>query len=173
MKTIPTIAKFFAFIAFSTGSIWLGSYLVRLLSVYQFFEGQDLALKSYYSSRNLDGILISFLPIILTPFISFVVTIMAFILFIITSKINLRENGWLFIILIAVLITLPFELYLMTIDYKTIIQLMSSQINSNQIISLFRERIKVLSSFPIVIVLTYFSFFYFIIFKPLTKSAKV
>jgi hypothetical protein len=110
------------------------------------------------------------LPVILTPFVSFIITIVAFLLFIITSKISLRENGWLFIIFIAVLITLPFEIYLMTIDYKIILMLNSSSIDANQIISLLRKRITVLSSFPILVLITYLSFFYFIVFKPLTKS---
>jgi MFS superfamily sulfate permease-like transporter len=172
MKNIPTFSKICAVLTLATGSVWIGSYLVRLFSVYQLFEGTDLSLKSYYLNQNMEGILNSFLPIILTPFISYALMIVTFSLFIMTSKINLRLNGWLFIILIAAVITLPFELYLMTIDYKTIIHLMSANINSDQIINLLRERIKALSSFPIVIVLIYFSFFYFLLFRPLTKSSE-
>ena len=95
--------------------------------------------------------------------------IISTILFYLTNNLRLRFNGWLFIILIAVLITLPFEIYLMLIDYKVIITLLNSSFDSAQIILLLRDRIKDLSSFPIVVLLTYLSFYYFIIFQPLTK----
>lgn len=172
MKTITTTSKIFAFISLSTCAIWIGSYLVRLFSIYQLFESPDLTLKNYITEQNINGVLFSFLPVILTPFVSFILMIIAFLLFVITSKISLRENGWLFIIFIAVLITLPFEIYLMTIDYKIILMLNSSTFDASQIIILLRKRITALSSFPILVLFTYLSFFYFIVFKPLTKSIK-
>jgi hypothetical protein len=98
--------------------------------------------------------------------------VIVLILFYVTSKISLRFNGWLFIILIAVMITLPFEIYLMLIDYKIIIALNNGSFDSTQIINLLKDRIKDLSSFSIVAVLTYLSFFYFIVFQPLTKEIK-
>jgi hypothetical protein len=170
MKNISTLSKYFAFLTLAAGSIWIGSYISRLFSVYRLFVGPDLSLQSYINSQNVDWILISLLPILITPFITFIIMIFSFLWFIVISKIKLKDNGWLFIILVAVLITLPFEIYLMTIDYKIITQLMSSSIDSNQIINLLKERISLLSSFPIVIILTYFSFFFFIIFRPLTKT---
>ncbi len=172
MKNISTISKIFAFLALTTGAIWIGSYLTRLFAVYQLFEGAELTLKQYITDENITGILFSLLPIILTPFISFIIMIISFILFIILSKINLRQNGWLFIILIAVLITLPFEVYLMSIDYKIISILQNSSIDPNQVLILLKERITVLGGFPLIIILTYISFYYFIVFTPLTKIIK-
>ncbi len=169
MKNISTVSKIFAFLALTASAIWIGSYLTSLLAVYQLFEGADLTLKQYITDENINGILFTLLPIIVTPFITFIVMIVSFILFIVFSKINLRQNGWLFIILIAVLITLPFEVYLMSIDYKIISILQNSTFDSNQVLLLLKERITKLSSFPLIIMLTYISFYYFIIFKPLTK----
>jgi len=91
-------------------------------------------------------------------------------IFYLTSKINLRYNGWLFIILIAIIITIPFEIYLMLIDYKIIMMLNNGSFDSNTVISLLRDRIKDLSSYSIVAILTYLSFYYFIVFQPLTKK---
>jgi uncharacterized membrane protein len=173
MKNISTLSKYFAFLTLASGSIWMGSYISRLFSVYKLFVGPDLTLPNYINSQNVEGILLSLLPIIITPFVSFIIMIFSFLLFIVISKIKLKDNGWLFIILVAVLITLPFEIYLMTIDYRIITQLMSTSIDSNQIINLLKERISLLSSFPIVIILTYFSFFFFIVFQPLTKSINI
>jgi hypothetical protein len=76
----------------------------------------------------------------------------------------------LFIIAIIVLITLPFEVYLMTIDYKMIFQLNYDTYNTSDIVGLFVRRIKVLGSFPLIEIFSYLSFYYFLLFRPLTKK---
>lgn len=170
MKNISTVSKIFAAISLMASSIWIGSYLTRLFLVYQFFEGPDLILKPFINDANIEGILFSILPAMVVHFISFIVMVVFLVLFFLTSRLSLRYNGWLFIILTAVLITLPFEIYLMLIDFKVILALKSMSFDSAQIITMLRNRIKDLSSFSIVAVLTYLSFFYFIVFQPLTKK---
>jgi len=170
MKNISTISKVFAVLSLIAAAIWVGSYLSRLFLVYQLFEGPDLILKSYITSENINGILFSILPSFVVHFIAFIVMFLSTTIFYLTSKINLRYNGWLFIILIAIIITIPFEIYLMLIDYKIIMMLNNGSFDSNTVISLLRDRIKDLSSYSIVAILTYLSFYYFIVFQPLTKK---
>ena len=170
MKNISTISKVFAVLSLIAAAIWVGSYLSRLFLVYQLFEGPDLILKSYITNENVNGILFSILPSFVVHFIAFIVLFLSTTIFYLTSKINLRYNGWLFIILIAIIITTPFEIYLMLIDYKVIMMLYSNSFDSNTVINLLRDRIKDLSSYSIVVILTYLSFYYFIIFQPLTKK---
>lgn len=170
MKNISSVSKIFAVLALISVSIWVGSYLSRLFLVYQLFEGPDLVLRNYISDENINGILYSLLPAILVHFIAFIVMFIVTILFYFTSKVNLRFNGWLFIILFAVIITTPFEVYLMIIDYKTIMMLNSGSFDSNTVLNLLRDRIKDLSSYSVVAILTYLSFYYFIVFQPLTKK---
>ena len=172
MKKISTLSKILAVLSLMSAAIWIGSYLSRLFLVYQLFEGPDLILKNYITNDNINGILFSLLPSIVVHFISFIFMLITGFLFFLTSKLNLRFNGWLFIILLAVLITAPFEIYLMLIDYKVIMMLNSGSFDSNLIIELLRDRIKDLSSYSIVAILTYLSFFYFIVFQPLTKNIK-
>ena len=170
MKNISTISKVFAVLSLIAAAIWVGSYLSRLFLVYQLFEGPDLILKSYITNENVNGILFSILPSFVVHFIAFIVLFLSNTIFYLTSKINLRYNGWLFIILIAIIITTPFEIYLMLIDYKIIMMLNNGSFDSNTVISLLRDRIKDLSSYSIVAILTYLSFYYFIVFQPLTKK---
>lgn len=172
MQKISTVSKVFAVLSLISASIWIGSYLSRLFLVYQIFEGPDLILKSYVNDANVEGILISIMPALVVHFVAFIFMIVTSILFFATSKLNLRNNGWLFIILVAILITLPFEIYLMIIDLKIILMLQSTSFDSNAILFLLRDRIKVLSSYSIVAILTYLSFYYFIVFQPLTKKEK-
>ncbi|GIK23030.1 MAG: hypothetical protein PHY57_03410 [Ignavibacterium sp.] len=170
MKELSTLSKVFAVIALASISVWIGAYLTRQFLVYQIFEGPDLILKNYLNENNLSGVLTELLPSILIHFITFIIFIVSFFLFVITSRLKLRLNGWLFIILIATIIIVPFESYLMLIDYKVILLLYSGSFDSNQVIVLLKDRIKDLSSFPIVAILTFISFYYFIVFKPLTKK---
>lgn len=170
MNKVSTISKIFAVISLIAASIWAGSYLTRMFLVYQLFEGTDLILKNYINQNNIVGILSTLLPAIMVHMISFVVMIISTLLFYMTSKLSLKLNGWVFIILIGILITLPFEIYLMIIDYKVVIALFSGSFDSIKVVSLLRDRIKELGSFPIVALLTYLSFYYFIIFQPLIKK---
>ena len=169
MQKFSTLSKSFAVISLIAASIWIGSYLTRMFLVYQLFEGTDLILKNHINETNINGILLTLLPAIMVHFVSFLIMISSAILFYITSKISLRFNGWLFIILISIFITLPFEIYLMLIDYKIIISLINGSFESAQIIALLKDRIKDLSSFPIVELLAYLSFYYFIVFQPFAK----
>ena len=170
MKNVSTVSRIFAILSLISTSIWVGSYLSRLFIVYQFFEGPDLIVKNYINENNIDGILFSVLPAILVHFVSFITMMITTILFYFTSRLSLRFNGWLFIILIAILILLPFEIYLMSIDYNVILALNSEAFDSTQVITMLRDRITDLSSFSIVALLTYLSFYYFIVFQPLTKN---
>ncbi|MDT3697108.1 MAG: hypothetical protein ROY99_12050 [Ignavibacterium sp.] len=170
MKELSTLSKVFAVIALASISIWIGAYLTRQFLIYQIFEGPDLIIRSYLNENNLSGVLTALLPSIVVHFTVFIIFIISFFLFIITSKLKLRLNGWLFIILIATIIVIPFEAYLMLIDYKVIVLLVSGSFDTNQVIALLRDRIKDLSSFPIVAILTFISFYYFIVFKPLVKK---
>ena len=170
MKNISILSKIFAVLSLISAAIWIGSYISRLFLVYQLFEGPDLILRSYINNENVNGILFAMLPSFVVHFVAFIIMFTTTILFYLKSKINLRFNGWLFIILIAILITTPFETYLMLIDYKVIMMLYSNSFDSNTVINLLRDRIKDLSSYSIVAILTYISFYYFIVFQPLTKK---
>ena len=91
--------------------------------------------------------------------------IITFLIFLISSKISLKQNGWLFIITLIVFVTFPFELYLITIDYKILTEVYSAGFNANQVLNLYIERFKVLGSFPIIEVLCYFAVIFLILFQ--------
>ena len=169
MKSLNKTSKVFAFLSIVTCSLWIGAYLSRLFVSYQLFESRDLSLKSYLNQANISGILTTMLPSITTSFVLYIAFIIFFILFIIISLIKLRYNGWLFIITVIIIITLPFEIFLMSIDYKLILQLNSGLFDPASLIELIRKRIQVLGSFSLIEIFCYLSFYYFLMFRPLTK----
>jgi hypothetical protein len=170
MKSLNKTSKLFAYLSMVTCSLWIGAYLSRLFLTYRLFEARDLTLKTYINQANLSGILTTLLPSISTSFTLYIAFILFFILFISLSGISLRNNGWLFIITIIILVTLPFEIYLMTIDYTLILQLNSGTFDPATVTGLFVKRIKILGSFPLIEIFCYMSFYYFLLFRPLTKK---
>lgn len=170
MKNKKLSADLTAFLPLLSGSIWLGAYILRMFISYGLFD-VDMNLVINPDLQNLNGFLLAFTPAVNTTFIVYIIFIITFTLFLMTSKISLKENGWLFIITLIVYITLPFEVYLMTIDYKIILQLdFANTTDSNYVISLIRDRFVNLSSFPVIIILSYCSAYFFIIFKPLMRK---
>ncbi|MBK9099833.1 MAG: hypothetical protein IPM14_17360 [bacterium] len=170
MKKENLLTKIFAYIALSSGSIWIGAYISRLLTTYQMFEATELNLKNYISDTNISSIFQTTYPLVNLTIFSYLIMIVSFTIFIILAKTKLRENGWLFIITMIVYITLPFEIILLLTDYKLFVLFMNEQFTSELILQLTIERITKLSSFPIILLLSYLSIPFFLIFKPFTKK---
>ncbi len=168
MKKLSLISKTILALTLTSGSIWIGAYSVKLFLVYNLFETKDLILKTSFNIETADKVIISFLPVFATVFISYILMIFFLILFIATAKLKLRSNGWFFMSLILIFFTFPFEVYLMIIDYKIIIMMMSSSISAEYALSLLKDRITVLSSFPLVQLFSYITIIFLIVFKPLT-----
>jgi hypothetical protein len=160
------------YLSFLTGVLWLGSYFSKLVIFYQFFEPKDFILKPIFNEQNLHVIFIELNPLIILTLVLYLVFIISYFLFITVSKISLKKNGWLFITTAIIFLTFPFELYLITIDYKIIASVLTGNFSSLQIVQLIIERFKVLSSFPLIELFCYFSIIYFVLFKPLTAKTK-
>jgi len=103
---------------------------------------------------------------------SYVTLIVSFTIFIISTDLKLKENGWLFIISMIIYLTLPLETVLLSIDYKLFIIFVNEQFSSNEILKLIIERITILSSFPVILILSYLTIPYFLIVKPFSKKSK-
>lgn len=173
MKKINRLSKIFLYLSLLSGILWMGSYLTRLFISYRLFEAEGLALKSNITPESLEGILFTLLPAVTATFILYIIFIASFVLFLIASKISLKKNGWLFITALIIFVTLPFEVYLMwAIDWDLISILNSGAINANAAVALIKERITVLSSFPLIELFSYFAIVYFILFQPLTSAEK-
>jgi hypothetical protein len=158
---------------FSSGILWLGGYLSRLLLTYQLFEPRDFILKHYVTDQNLGGIFITMNSSVTFTMILYLAFVVSFILFIVTSKISLKEEGWLFIILLIVIITMPFELYLMSFDYKIATKVFYNSFTPGEILDLYVKRMKVISSFSLIEIFSYCAIIFLVLFQPLKlKKAK-
>ena len=172
MKKLGLFPKIVAYISILSGALWLGGYFLRMIVFYQLFQGPELNLRNFVTSQNLGGILTILNSAVLTTGILYAVFIVSFLLFVVSSKVSFKENGWLFISAVIIFVTMPFEIYLMSIDYKIFTIVNTGVFNANQILTMYIKRLNVLGSFTIVEILSYFSVIYFVIFQPLKKRAE-
>lgn len=172
MKKENKLAPVFGYIALASGSIWFGAYISRLLTTYQMFEATELVLKSYITNANLPAIIQTTFPLVNLTFFSYLILIISFTLFVIFTNVKFKENGWLLIVSLIIYLTLPLESILLMIDYKLIVLFLNEQFASEDILKLIIERITMLSSFPIILLLSYLSIPYFLVFKPFTLKSE-
>jgi hypothetical protein len=170
MKKIPKLSASFLVIASIAGIFWMGSYLLRMFLTYQLFDETISTYRSSVIEQNIQGILIVLNSSVITTFVLFIIFIIFYFLFIMTSELNLRKNGWLFIITLLIIITAPFEIFLMTIDYQIFTKVNSGTFQSGEIISLIVRRFKELSSFPLIQLLCYSAIIFLAIFQPMSRK---
>jgi hypothetical protein len=172
MKNNNILYKTFLFLTVLAGLIWLGGYIARMLITFQLFEGNQFELKSVFSEDYLRAAFYTINSAITYNLITYPVFLISFFTFFIISKLSLKNNGWLFISLILILITAPFEIYLLTIDYSIATKVFYHPgFDVTNILGLTIERFRVLSSFPIIEVFIYFAIIYLFIFQPLKKKS--
>lgn len=172
MQNISKLSRFFLYIFVLSAVLWLGGYFSRLLLTYQLFLPKDLALKSYVTNENLSGILTTMNSAVSYTLILYPVMLLSFLIFLFTSRVSLKEQGWLLVMTLIILITAPFEIYLMTIDYNIATKVFYTAFNPQEILSLYVKRVKVLSSFSLIEIFSYFAIVFLAVFQPL-KMKKV
>jgi hypothetical protein len=170
MNKLNRFSSIFLYLSALAGILWMGSYLSRLFLTFQLFEEDGITFKTYITEENLEGILITLNAVITSTFVLYIIFILSFLIFLLTTKIKLKEEGWLFIVTIIIFITLPFEVYLMTFDYKIIRLIINGNFDLQIVADIFIKRSTVLSSFPLVELFSYFSIIYFCIFQPLKRK---
>jgi len=170
MKKISKISASFLTVASIACIFWMGSYFLRMTLSYQIFDETITSYKSYINGQNIRGILITLNPAVISTFVLFIVFIVFYFLFLFSSGLNLRKNGWLFIITILIMVTAPFEIYLMTIDYRIFSKVNVTAFNPVEVIPLVMQRLKEISSFPLIELLSYCAVIFLAVFKPLTRE---
>jgi hypothetical protein len=173
MKNTSLIAKISAYLSLTSGIIWFGSYITRLGVTYQLFEEDGIQFKSFVSPESLEAITSLLSPTIFLSFFSYLIFIIAFSQFLFTAKINIKNNGWLLIISLIIFLTMPFEIYLMTIDWDLIKLFYAESRNYSQLLNLVIDRIRNLEGFSLVIIICYLTIPFMLLFQPFTLKKSI
>jgi len=158
----------YGYLAMTSGILWLGAYLSKILITYRMFEEREPVIKNIINDSNLSVLMEMILPVFTLASISYIIMIISFTLYLTFSSIKLKENGWLFIIAVIIYITLPFEILLLVEDYNLIILILNQNFGYRDIINLLTDGLMKLGSFPIILIISYISIPYFLVFKPFT-----
>ncbi len=169
MENLTKTSKVFLFFTSLFFILWLGGYVARHLTIYQFFEPENLELRNVFNEVSLESHLFLILPLIVFNIISYFFFLIFFIVFLFISKINLKIEGWLLIITLIILITAPFEIFLLVKDYEISKNIFYNLRDANSIINMLRDRITILSSFSLIEIFSYCGVLFLIIFQPLKK----
>lgn len=178
MKKIKSeiIDKLLQSIILISGSVWLGSQITKILTIYYFFQSDEfgrISLKNEILSETVNLIAYQLVPLFSVSLISYTIFIIFIIAYSIYIRKNIKKMGWLFISLAIIFLCLPFEIYLSLIDFKLFELLFYRIGDSFSILSLFEKRIQSLSSFPIISIILHFITATLVIFKPLDNRGKI
>jgi hypothetical protein len=176
MEKLKLFPKILFFISLSSLSIWIGANFVKVSLLFNLFQPlPNLPLKSLYSNLfnndavNFNSWFTILKPIFSITVITFYVYVVFQVLFLLFSRINIKNNGWIFLSLILTVILLGFELYLNNFDMKLIT---SSNINPKDTVELIRLRINKIPNFVYAEILMGLTILFLMIFQPLVKKEK-
>ncbi|NUN08532.1 MAG: hypothetical protein HUU54_05075 [Ignavibacteriaceae bacterium] len=167
MPKLKSSYKIFIFLTAVAAAIWLGSYVSRFSAFYNIFAGPELDIRGDLNPESIRGIFFGLLSPLSTSIFSYFSFLVFFYLSVIFSGLNIKRHGWLFISLLMVTLTAPFEIFLIwKYDIEMLYQILSSQFDSLELVSFYIDRIKMFSFMPFVMVLTIITLFGLFIFRP-------
>jgi len=163
-------AKFWLFLLIVSAIFWLGGINVRAII------GNDLLNYDEFSFRT--GIppdeenwifrLLSFSSILIM--ISYIFVLTSVIAFLKTSKLIIKENGWLLMCSILFFAFVPVEIYTYYLDIKFYLLYLQNPPNHDGLLRIFGERIGFLKGVPYIAVLSYYTIIFIAVFRPLHKT---
>jgi hypothetical protein len=171
MNNLSKTSKSLLVLVFISYAMWVGSYIGKNLFFFQFFDPETMALRNIFEKSDNFAVFYSFFPVITLNLIAYGLFIISFLLFVFTSKVSLRYNGWLFISLLIVLVTLPVELFvILKYDLNIVLETNSMTLSAQQAIELLRQRVSKFGMFSFIHIFSTLSIIFFFIFRPLTKN---
>jgi len=171
MNNLTKTSKLFLVITFVSYALWLGSYIAKNMIFFQFFDPETMALRSIFLKTDFLSLFYGVYPIITLNIICYGLFVLFFIIFTVTSKLSLRKNGWLFISLLVVLITLPVEVYLIfKYDWNFVFDTNNLSIQIQPALELIKQRVAKFGMYSFISIFSTISIVIFFIFRPLTKN---
>lgn len=170
MKVNQVKTKIFLFILIIATIFWLGGSIYRAIVAYTLFEPFSLVIKSEITYDILRQTLKLIGNINVYLLISYPFVLVCFALFVKSSKANLRNEGWLFMITMILILFLPIEIYLSYLDINYTILVLLTNFDTNIALSLLIQRIAALGGLPAIGFLCYLTSIWFAIFQPLKRA---
>jgi len=171
MNNLSKISKTILVIVFISYALWIGSYVAKNLILFQFYEPETMALRGVFEKADFLSIFYAFFPVVTLNVICYALFVILFLVFVFTSRLKLRYNGWLFISLLVVVLTLPIELYLIfKYDLNFIADTNNLSISAQPALEMIKQRVVKFGMYSFISIFSTLSIILFFVFKPLTKN---
>ena len=163
-------AKFSLTLLILAGIVWLGGINIRALigdalvhtGTVEFLPNlEPHAERQIYSLLAVTSIVVN---------LSYCIVFLSAIFYLRTTRLKLKEHGWLMMCAILFFLFSPAEFYMMTLDWNFIQAELFSSTDISQLRELFIKRIAALRGVPVIATLTYYTIVILAIWRPLRKS---
>ncbi|MGD0339295.1 MAG: hypothetical protein ABSB78_10940 [Bacteroidota bacterium] len=153
-----------------TGILWLGSINIRALigdalvytGTFEFLPYiEPHAEREIYALLAITSIVVN---------LSYCIVFLSAILYLRTTRLKLKEQGWLMMCTILFFLFSPAEFYTMKLDWNFIQAEFFRSADIPQLRELYIKRIAALRGVPVIATLTYYTIVILAIWQPLRKS---
>jgi hypothetical protein len=103
--------------------------------------------------------------------ISYLVVFVSSIVYLATTTLKFKENGWLLMVAILFYIFTPVEIYTTYLDTKSVLLWFFSSPSLQELRELLLKRIGALSGLPVIALLCYYTIIGLIVWHPFTKKS--
>lgn len=167
---LPKKSKIALLIICIAGIFWLGAVNVRFFIGNQLLNYDEFNFRTSIPPDEENQIFQAIANCSLTIMISYAFVLAAAIVFVKTSKINLKQNPWFLMSCILFFAFVPVEIYTSYLDLKFVLLFNTRPPNHDVLLKLFGARIGFLKGVPWIAVLSYYTIIGITIFQPLKKS---
>jgi hypothetical protein len=149
---------------------WLGGLNIRALIGNVLFKPGTLTFEEYLAPEAEAEIfrILSFTSVV--TMISYGVVLVSATIFLVTTPIRVRENGWLMMSAILFYAFVPVELYTGYLDGRMVYFEFFTTAGNDVFRGMFLTRLQTLAGAPFVALLCYYTVIGLAIFRPLTRS---
>lgn len=148
---------------------WLGGINVRTLIGNELLDYDQFDFRTSIPPDRENTLFQMITNASLVVVISYVLVLISAIWFLATTKLKMKENGWLLMSAILFFMFVPVELYTNYLDVQFMILFQQGPPNHDGLLKLFGERIGAFRGVPVIAVLCYYSIIPIAIFRPLRK----
>ncbi len=173
MKKMTGIDKIIASMGLLGYVFWLGGSIIRMITAFDLFVPGTLELKKY--SFELQTHIVRMYELA-SPYtnISYCIMILAVVYFLINFNKNIKINGWMFMSIVMLLLTVIPNSYLMYMDYKLAIDMnfYGAEFDSTSVAKYFMIRFTKLSILEPMVLFSGLTAAIIFVFRPLHNVVK-
>lgn len=165
----PALEKSSLFLIAAGTVCWLGGINVRAMIGFALLQFGTLEFKSniHPTIERTIFSLVAQSSIIVN--IAYVVVLGAAIVYLRTSRLEFRKEGWLMISALLFFLFVPVEIYTMVLDVRMWLLDMSGSNDLVEFRKLFIHRLAALSGVPMIALLSYYTIIVLAVFRPLRR----